>query len=300
MEIERITIAKSVIVLLALSAIMFCVSFPPLAFAFHNDSSYDAHGTRHLRWTCDDGRFLQDTSLRSRSCNGDEALLDRRGYLYKNKKKMNRQPVLDFKLTKNGKIYYRLKKDRKLYSEKGLLNSGKSSVVLYLVSASDNVVYVNEESEIFKDGNLLLAGKGKISGGTRLPVSVSVSGNAVYINNHRDIFIDGKKLNRGSSKVSNYAVDLKSNIFFIDMAGRLFRNHRILYSGASRVQAIALGPRDEIAFLTSARTKNLHFKGLRYSAGVERIIDFEFNEGGDLIYQDTVGKRWKNGLLIFD
>ena len=287
---------------------IFWISLPTSALAFHNDSSYDAPNTSHLRWTCDDGRFLQDssdrflhgTTLRSRSCNNDEAIIDRRGYLYKNERQVDRWPVSDFKLSKNGKIYYRLKRDRKLYNEKGLLNSGTSSVVLYLVSASGNVVYINEEGEIFKDGNLLLAGTGKIIKGHRWPVTVSVGGNAIYINNYKDIFIDGKMLNRATSKVSNFAVDLNSNVFFIDMAGRLFWNEKDLYSGPDRVQSIALGPKDEIAFLTSASRDNLHFKGLRFSAGVERIVDFEFTESGDLIYQDAVGKRWKNGNLAFD
>ena len=146
----------------------------------------------------------------------------------------------------------------------------------------------------------MLSGTGKIIKEHRWPVAVSVSGNAIYINNYNDLFLDGEKLNRATSIVSNFVVDLNSNIFFIDIAGRLFRNKKELYSGPDRVQSIALGPKNEIAFLTSASRDNLHFKGLRYSAGVERIIDFEFNESGDLIYIDAIGKRWKNGNLEFD
>jgi hypothetical protein len=285
--------------------LVFWISLPSSAFAFQNDSAYHAPTTRHLRWTCDDGRFLWDPpdsfihgiTLRNRSCSNDEAMVDRRGYLYKNEKQISRWPVSDFKISKNGKIYYRLKRDRKLYSEQGLLNSGLTRVVRYWVSASDNVVYINEDGEIFKDGNLLWAGAGKI---LRWSVTVSVNGNAIYLNRDRDIFFDGEKLNRSTSRVSYFAVDINSNIFFVDRSGKLFRNNQDLYTGPDRVQSIALGPRGAIAFLTSARRDNLHFQGLRYSAGIERIIDFEFNRRSELIYLDAVGRRWNNGLLVFD
>jgi hypothetical protein len=285
--------------------LVFWISLPASAFAFHNDSAYHAPTTRNLRWTCDDGRFLWDPpdsfihgiTLRKRACSDDEAMTDRRGYLYKNERRVSRWRVLDFKLSRNGKIYYRLKRDRKLYSEQGLLNSGPTRVLRYWVSASDNVVYINEDGEIFKDGNLLWAGAGKI---LRWSVTVSVNGNAIYLNRDRDIFFDGKKLNRSTSKVSNFAVDINSNVFFVDRSGRLFRNNQDLYTGPDRVQSIALGPRGAIAFLTSARRDNLHFQGFRYSAGNERVIDFEFNRRGELIYLDAVGRRWNNGLLVFD
>ena len=109
--------------------------------AFDDDSTVDLRFFDKGR--CANGKNIKEDSGSSRfACDHTEAFVDSRDYLYKNDKKISNNKVIDFKLSRGGKVFYRKQIDSKLlggknslvcaklYSEKGLLYSGARGVIL--------------------------------------------------------------------------------------------------------------------------------------------------------------------------
>ena len=157
--------------LCALFPIIFSLGLlgPSAVLAFDDDSTIDLRFFDKGR--CKNGKNINEDSGNSKfACDFTEAFVDSRDYLYKNDKRVSSNKVIEFKLTRNAKLYYRKKIDAerfdrkkgltsaKLYDEKGLLNSGAGGVIFYLVS-SGGVVYLNENYEIFK--NPIISGPNK-------------------------------------------------------------------------------------------------------------------------------------------
>ena len=288
-------------------------SMPGAVLAFDDDSTIDLRFFDKRR--CKDGKNINEDSRRSRfACDFTEAFVDSRNYLYKNDKRIGNEKVIDFKLSRGGKVFYRRQIDSelsdertllvsaKLYDEKGLLYSGAGGVVLYLVSYGGDVIYLNENREIFKNGKLLKAGAFPVpilgsrgSRGSRISPKVSFKGTAIYINDQGDLYKDGVQLNPISAKVATFQIDLKDNVYYLDTQDRLFKNHRMIYGGPHKVVEVVLRDGGGVGFLVDHSTGNLIFQGRKFSAGVSRIVDFRFNRAGDLIYRDAMGRRWNNG-----
>jgi len=293
-------------------------NWPSVLLAFDDDSTVDLRFFDKGR--CKNGTNLNEDSRSSRfACDHTEAFVDSRGYLYKNEKKISNNRVIDFKLSRGGKVFYRKQIDSqrvdkkkslvsaKLYSEKGLLYSGAGGVLLYLVSYDGDVVYLNENYEIFKNGKRLKAGAFKVpilrsrgDRGRRVSPKVSIRGTAIYINDRGDLYKEGVRLNPVSAKVKTFLIDLQDNVYYLDSEARLFKNRRKIYGGPHKVVVWKLRYGGGVGFLVDHSKDNLIFKGRKYSAGASRIVSFRFNRSGHLIYRDDRGRRWNNGRQTGD
>jgi len=280
-------------------------------FAFDDDSTIDLRFFDKRR--CQNGKNLNEDSGRSRfACDFTEAFVDSRNYLYKNDKRVDNNKVLDFKLSRGGKIFYRRQIDSKqidrnkkllvsakLYNEKGLLYSGAGGVVLYLISYGGDVVYLNENGEILKNGKMLNAGASSVpilkNRGRRISPKVALDGAAVYINGRGDLYKDGVRLNSASVTVTAFKIDQKANVFYTDTKKRLYKNRRKIYNGPHPVVNYILKDGGGVGILVDHSKGNLIFKGRKFSAGASRVVSFRFNRSGDLIYRDERGRRWNNG-----
>lgn len=291
---------------------------PSVLLAFDDDSTIDLRFFDKGR--CKNGTNLNEDSGRSRfACDHTEAFVDSRDYLYKNDKKISNNKIIDFKLSRGGKVFYRKQIDSqrvdkkkslvsaKLYSEKGLLYSGAGGVLLYLVSYDGDVIYLNENYEIFKNGKPLNAGAFKVpilrSRGDRgriISPKVSFKGTPIYINANGDLYKEGVRLNPVSAKVKTFLIDLKDNVYYVDSEARLFKNRRKIYGGPHKVVVWKLRYGGGVGFLVDHGKDNLIFQGRKYSAGASRIVSFRFNRSGNLIYRDDRNRRWNNGRQTGD
>ena len=286
-------------------AVIICNLFVGLCFrspvlAFNDDSKLDLFFSDQTREVCENGKRVTGDSKRSRfSCKFEEAFVDSRGYLFKNNKRVSNKEIIDFKLSRNGKLFYRLKYNSQLYGENGLLQSGTSNVLVYLVSSNGKVVYLNKGEEIFKDGKPLNSGLSKVPLIKKrrrvLSPAISSLGTAFYITEDKNLFKNGRKINPHSTHVQTFKLDHKDNVFYMDMSGRLYKNGKRIYGGPDRVLQVELGPKGQLAYLTDSKRNNLNFNSQNYSAGVNKIVDFWFDRQGDLVYRDGDGRRWKNG-----
>jgi len=300
-------------ILLSLALFCFLVPGAVSAVAFDDDSTDDSQPIGLVRTLCEDGRTLVDTGRVHFSCSGDEVYLDRiQPFLYKNEIQISAQPVLDFKISRNGKVFYRGLTGQYLFDENGMLESGASPVVVYLVSSSGDVVYLNENGQLYKNGIPLTPGTFTvplviapyyIQGRRRDRVvnpAVSRGGHAVYLNNIQNLFIDDRQLNDQIFQVVDYKINSNGDVYILDQRDRLFRNDRKLYNGMFPVLEFALNVDGKVAFLIDLNFANLYFEGRRLSAGANRILSFHFNNRGDILYQDSRNRLWKNGVLIND
>ncbi|NIQ00853.1 MAG: hypothetical protein GWO19_10205, partial [Nitrospinaceae bacterium] len=126
-------------------------SVPPAA-PFDDDSTDDSRNLVQIRQVCANGRVVIDSEDHRASCRGDVAYRDPRQIgLFKNERRLTDQPVLDFKIARDGTVYYRTVTGPFLYDENGRLESHASPVRLYLVSSSGDVVYLNDRDDIFQN-----------------------------------------------------------------------------------------------------------------------------------------------------
>lgn len=88
------------------------------------------------------------------------------------------------------------------------------------------------------------------------------------------------------------------DVFILDTAGRLFFNGKKLLDGRSAVKDYQVSPTGKLAFLTDAIANNLVFDGKTLSAGGQRVTNFHFTAGGEVIYEDGLGRIWKDGKII--
>lgn len=290
--------------LVILGVVIYCLSlgldFRNHALAFNDDSRLDLFLPKQNKRTCKNGRQITNDSKSSRfSCGFIEAFVDSRGYLYKNNKQVSSKVILDFKLSRSGKLFYRSKSDSKLYNEKGLLRSGTSSVLVYLVSSNGKVVYLSKDRQVYKNGKSLNSGLSKVplikKYGIVINPAISIYGTAFYITDDKNLYKEGQKINPHTAQVQRYELDHKDNVYYVGTDRRLYKNGRIIYGGPDKVLNIALGPKGGLAYLTDSKSSNLNFNNQKYSAGINKILNFWFNGKGDLIYRDQEGRRWNNG-----
>ena len=88
------------------------------------------------------------------------------------------------------------------------------------------------------------------------------------------------------------------DVFILDKAGRLFYNRKLLIDGRSAVKDYRISPKGELAFLTGSIANNLIFNGKTLSAGGQRVVSFHFTAEGEVIYEDALGRIWKDGKTI--
>ncbi|MCH8208653.1 MAG: hypothetical protein IIA62_06345 [Nitrospinae bacterium] len=289
------------------------VCWSSVCSAFDDDSTDHSRSPFALREICENGRVVQDTKRIRFSCRGDPVYLGRKSpFIYKNEKQISAVLVLDFKVARDGKVFYRSLNSRHLYSEEGRLGSGASGVKLYLVSSAGDVVYLNEDGKIFKNGKRLNQGASRISikkatlffrrKSLELIINpaVSINGKAIYINDHGDLYADGNKISRPVNKVVGFKINSHGDIAYMDNSQRLFFNQRMLSDGRSAILDYQLSPTGELAFLTDARADNLNFRGKVQSSGSQPVINFRFTSEGDIIYEDAIGRLWRDGSLLND
>jgi hypothetical protein len=264
-----------------------------------------------LNTICANGHRIIDTELSKSSCQGDHAFISTRNTgLFKNENRLAHQPILDFKISRSGRVYYRTKIGPYLYDEKGPLNSGRGAVVLYLVAASGDVVYLNSSGRIFKNGvqlqqgaaNVLLEQSDIILDGRRTkrvqnPV-VSQGGKAIYQNDTGYLYVEGKRLNRKVTDVRAFRVNSNGDVYYSDGLNRLYRNSQKLYDGKFTLLDFQLSPRGQVAYLVNKSSKNLFLENRAFAAGSRQIVQFHFNNAGDLFYRDDIDRLWKNGKAI--
>lgn len=278
-------------------------------FAFNDDSTDHSLQPNTIRAYCDNGKTITDSDHVRFSCNGDEVYIDQiMHYLHKNGKQLSKQPVSDFKVSRNGKVYYRTQINNYIYDENGRLDSGADGVMLYLVASTGDVVYLNSGGQLFKNGNRLTHGPFSVPVKedntlfqriVRNP-TVSKNGQAVYTNSNGDLFADSNQMNSPASKTQSFKLNSSGDVYFLDGDNRLFRNTTELYDGHFAIIDFQLNANGEVAYLTNSSVKNLFMEGRALNSGANRVVSFSFNSNGEIIYQDSSGRLWKEGTLISD
>jgi|AP95_1055475.scaffolds.fasta_scaffold35761_2 hypothetical protein len=285
---------------------LLIVVSPALAF---DDDSRDDTRSSSFNTFCENNQVLNDTPSLKSSCQGDLVhLQDRNATLVKNRKKIARLPVLDFKVSRSGKVYYRSQNGPFLSDESGRLNSLGAVVVIYLVSTRGDVVYLNDQGVVFKNGHPLNKTHGKVlfqikktSGGrffSAPDLAISRKGQAIYITDMGQLYVDQVQMSAHTAKVLNFKVDSKTTVFYLDDLGRLFKNKNRVSTKHVRVKQFRLNAKGQIAYLTDGNSKNLFFEDRNLSAGSHRILNFSFTGNGEVIYKDDGGRLWQMGRLI--
>ena len=140
--------------------LLLTIISPVLAF---NDDSRDDTRSAISNTLCENNQVLNDTPTLKSSCMGDIVYLqNHNAILIKNDKAISHFPVLDFKVSRNGKVYYRTRNSSFLSDESGKLNSLGGAVIIYLVSENGDVVYLNEQGIVFKNGKPLNQNQGRV------------------------------------------------------------------------------------------------------------------------------------------
>ncbi len=293
-------------------AFWFCILFlANPVFSFDDDSTDDTRSLLEIRTICNNGRTVIDSDLNRSSCQGDNAYLNQlQSALFKNDKELIHKDILDFKIARNGNVFYRTEIGPYLYSEQGQLNSNGSIVTLFLVSSSGDVVYLNDRGDIFKNGVELNRGPARIPVrfakirflGERIilfqnPV-VSRNGKAIYINDAGQLLVDGNRIDPKTGNVVALRLNSEGDVYFIDDNNRLYRNTQRLFDGRFRILEFQLSNTGQVAYLTDAISNNLFLEDQVLSAGSQKVVRFNFDSSGDIIYQDELGRLWKNGQQI--
>lgn len=284
---------------------------PPPVLAFDDDSTDDSRSLLEVRTICDDGRNVIDTQTHKSSCQNDDVYVTRRRTaLFKNGVKIARELILDFKISRGGRVYYRTEAGPFLYNENGKLNSHGGRVLFYLVASSGDVIYMNEDGDLFKNGTELDRGPARITVketkanilGLLTPLFlnpvISRNGKAVYVNQVGRLFVDGKRINPRVSQVRTFKLNSTGDVYYIDDAGKLYRNKKRLFDGSSNILEFQLNNQGEVVYLTNLPTKNLFFEDRVMAAGAHRIVRFGFNANGDVLYTDDIDRLWIKGRLI--
>ncbi|MEE9259312.1 MAG: hypothetical protein V3U37_07185 [Nitrospinaceae bacterium] len=288
---------------------IFIVS--PSTWAFDDNSTDHTRSLTEIRTICESGATVTDGVRAHFSCSGEDVYVNRhQSTLYKNGTPIANQNILDFKISRNGRVYYRTRDGGFLYDENGKLESNGEPVTLYLVATTGDVVYLNERGEIFKNGAPLKHGPSflriikkmkSIDGKTKtLIVSpvVSRNGLAVFLDKGDNLYVDGKRMNPRTSRVTSFKINSTGDVYYVDKNNRLFRNTGQLFDGKFRVLDFQLSPAGEAAYLTKNPANNLFLENQVLSAGARRVVEFHFNSSGEVFYRDEDGGLWKNGRQI--
>lgn len=280
------------------------------AHAFDDDSRDDTRSSS-ISTICKNNQVSNDNSTLKSSCLGDIVYLqNRNAVLVKNKKIISQIPVLDFKVSRNGKVYYRTRNGPFLYNESGKLNSLGGAVIVYLVSPLGDIVYLNDKGVVFKNGAPLNHNQGRVvilvrdeAFSNQLTFSapslaISRTGQAIYINDMGRLYVDQVSMSPHTAKVIEFKVDSEASVFFLDDLGRLYKNRTKLFHKPVKVKSFRLNSRGQIAYLTDGNSRNLYFKNQNLSAGALRILSFNFTGTGEVIYKDENGRLWKMGRLL--
>jgi hypothetical protein len=289
-----------------IASFLLTISSP--CFAFDDDSRDD---TRAINIFCDNNQVTNDTPTLKFSCAGDVVnLKNRNSTLIKNGKKISQLPVLDFKVSRNGKVFYRTRNGPFLSNESGKLNSLGGAVIVYLLSPQGDVVYLNDQGVVFKNGEPLNRNQGKVniivrneSFSGRLIISapslaISKTGQAIYINDMGRIYVDNVSFSTHTAKVLEFKIDSNAIVFHLDDLGRLYKNNTRLNHKPAKVKTFKLNSSGKVAYLTDGNSRNLYFGARNFSAGSHRIRDFNFTGTGEVTYRDDIGRLWKMGQLI--
>jgi len=279
--------------------------------AFDDDSRDDTRSLVEIRNFCASGLRVTDSPDFKTSCAGDTVYINRQNTgLFKNEVRLNRQPILDFKVARDGRVYYRTEIGPYLHDERGRLDSARGTVPLYLVSSSGDVVYLNGEGEIFKNGHQLERGAGRVplvSGeveveGLRVPRAknplVSSNGLAIYQNDTGFLYVDGERQNIKVTDIRLLLVNSSGDVYYVDDAHRLYRNTEKLFDGRFDLVDVQMSPRGQVAYLTSQPANNLFFEDQVLGAGAQRVVSFSFNSAGEVLYRDSLGRLWKDGRQL--
>jgi hypothetical protein len=280
--------------------------------AFDDDSRDDTR-PEVLNTLCENNQIINDTPTLKSSCRGDIVnLRNRNTTLVKNGKTITQSPVLDFKVSRNGKVFYRTRTGPYLSDESGKLGSLGRAVIIYLVSANDDIVYLNDQGIVFKNGESLNQNKGRVifheqEISTPLQklffapkLAVTTNGQAIYINDKGLLFVDRIAMSPRTARVIKFKVDSQATVYYLDALGRLFKDRTKVFQKAVRVKDFKMNIHSQIAYLTTGAAKNLYFEGRNLSAGSHRILSFSFTGTGEVIYKDDIGRVWKMGQLISD
>ncbi len=294
------------------STLLFFLILVSPVLAFDDDSRDDTRSAI-VNTLCKNEQVLNDTTILKSSCQGDIVYLQtRNSVLLKNGHNISQIPVLDFKVSRNGKVYYRTQNGPFLLSETQKLNSLKGAVIIYLVSTQGDVVYLNDQGIVFKNGEPLNQNLGKVTYQlqdslfprekifTAPNLAISRNGQAIYVNDMGQLYIDQESMSPHTSTVKEFKVDSQASVFYLDDLGRLFKNRIKMSQKSSKVQAFKLNARGQVAYLTDGGSKNLFFENQNLKAGSHRILDFSFTGAGEVVYSDDKGRLWKMGQLISD
>ncbi len=296
----------------ALALIVLALALPAPASGFDDDSTDDTRSLLEIRTICDNGLTVLDTDLNKSSCAGDDVYLNQlESGLFKNGEEITHERILDFKVARNGAVYYLTEIGPYLYDEGGRLNSNGGTVILFLVSSSGDVVYLNDRGDVFKNGQELNRGSSRVliesveitflkeRSDLILNPAVSRNGKAIYINDGGQLYVEGERVNPlASNNILAFKINSTGDVYYLDDQNRLFRNKVRLYDGRFRVIEFQLSNIGEVAFLTDGISKNLYQEGRPLSAGASRVVSFRFNSRGEIVYQDALGRTWKNGSRI--
>jgi len=286
--------------------LLLTIISPALAF---NDDSRDDTRSAVSNTLCKNNQVLNDTPTLKSSCQGDVVYLqNRNAVLIKNGKMISHFSVLDFKVSRNGKVYYRTRNGPFLSDESGKLESLGGAVIVYLVSTNGDVVYLNDQGIVFKNGKPLNQNQGKVLYQTSETSSraffsapnlaITQNGRAVYINDMGLLYVDQIPMSLHTAKVLKFKVDSQATVFYLDDLGRLFKNKNKVLRKPVKVKAFKLNTQGQVAYLTDGASRNLYFEDRNLSAGSHRVLDFSFTGTGEVIYTDEKGRLWKMGQLI--
>jgi hypothetical protein len=291
--------------------ILLILLLPTVTYAFDDDSTDDTRSLLEIRTICENGKTIINTDIHRSSCQGDDVYLNQlRTKLIKNGTVITSEKILDFKIARNGNLYYRTKFEPYLYNEEGQLNSNGGIVTLFLVSSNGDVVYLNDRGDVFKNGAQLKRGAAKVPVtfveigflGERISLVenpiVSRNGKAVYINDSGHLYVDGNRINSKVGNVVALRLNSEGDVYYIDDNNRLYRNTEKLFDGRFRILEFQLSNEGQVAYLTDAISNNLYLEDKVLPAGSQEVINFNFNSSGEVIYEDKLGRLWKDGQQI--
>ena len=284
---------------------------PAVAPAFDDDSTDDSRSLLEIRTICENGRSVIDTDINHASCRGDDVYLNQlRTALLKNGVEIIREDILDFKVSRNGNLYYRTKIGPYLYNEQGQMNSNGGIVVLFLVSSSGDVVYLNDRGDVFKNGTKLYGGAAKVSAlfsdieflGKRVTLIdnplVARNGKAIYINDDGHLYVDGDRISPNVSHIVAIKLNSDGDVYYIDDNNRIYRNKTKIFDGKFKILEFQITNKGQVAYFTNAISRNMFLDSQVLPSGSQQVVRFSFNSLGEIIYEDKLGRLWKNGQRI--
>ena len=129
-------------------------------------------------------------------------------------------------------MYYSTQNGPFLSDESGKLNSLGGAVIIYLVSENGDVVYLNDQGIIFKNGAPLNQNQGKViyqirkTSGQKIFVTPNIAitrnGRAIYINDMGMLYVDQMPMSSHTAKVLEFKVDSQATVFMSGCIGLLF------------------------------------------------------------------------------